>query len=146
MDTGGGIKKAASWLWRKITSPPEETFVPDSYPMPNLLIPWEAWPEANEDTLTIMARARFGGILADWADAVWIPYWDSLSEQDREALLADATSEWREWIKLQERDISFVKKEHAKAGQAFDYREALKCIELRYYLLRKHGFSLANFP
>jgi hypothetical protein len=131
------IKKILSWLRDKISGSQEEVCVPDSFSMPNLLIPWEAWPGADEDPVPIMARARFGGLISDWVTAIWLPYWDSLSEQDKQKFLSSSTQEWQEWIKRREEDIPFVKEEYAKAGVLFDYRDSLKEIELRYYLLNK---------
>lgn len=131
-------------FFKEMNESQEAPSVPASFPMPNLLLPWKAWSEANTDPFTMMALARFGGLLSDWLTAIWLPYWNSLSEQERQNLLAGATPEWQEWIQSMEDELPFVKEEYAKSGYHFDYRTAYKSIEYRYYLMKKHGNGLFN--
>ncbi|WP_297848230.1 hypothetical protein [uncultured Desulfovibrio sp.] len=77
-------------FYRKQQSPfVDLTFLPL---VPNPFIPWEIYPDIDPDSCLFTQ-----GNESTWLCEIWFPYWENLSEKEKEDLKNQApTDAWRE--------------------------------------------------
>ncbi|MDE7065138.1 MAG: hypothetical protein K2O70_06655 [Desulfovibrionaceae bacterium] len=96
--------------------------------MPNPLIPWEIYPDADPDTFTCLQ-----GNESAWLCEIWYPYWESLTENEKREFKKRAPTEsWREWLNWRSEGAKMERLYRENQGIAFDYRTYLEDFKISY--------------
>lgn len=96
--------------------------------VPDPLIPWEIYPDADPDTFTCLQ-----GNESFWLNEIWYPYWESLTAEEQKKLIEQAPAQaWREWIEWRSEGAREAKSYYEKEGLNFDYRTYLEDFKMSY--------------
>ena len=107
-------------LERKLFGLPDT--VPPDFVMPDPTVPWELWEVADPHAVYGTMQ---GWAFRYWLRLIWEPFWDSLDEDQRTALLEKAPEAWKAWM------LDWHK-------ARYDYKHNLEAFRLYYY---QHQYS-----
>ncbi|WP_296304933.1 hypothetical protein [uncultured Desulfovibrio sp.] len=98
--------------------------------VPNPFIPWEVYPDIDPDVCLFTQ-----GNESTWLCEIWFPYWESLSEREKEDLKSRApTDAWREWLDWRSEGARIARIDHEERGIPFDCYGYLYDFKVNYII------------